>query len=106
MDISDLTVVPLQLVTPPRVWDSKINIECRLNQIVEIGDGTTGSGFGVIGTIALFHIDDEIYDDGRINLEKFHPVGRLAGNWYICLTDSYKIIRKIKPDVIYPSNKN
>ncbi len=105
-DISDLAVVPLQLVTPPRVGDSKINFECRLNQIVEIGDGTTGSGFAVIGTIALFHIDDEIYDDGRINLEKLHPVGHLVVNWFTCLTDSYKIIRKIKPDLIYPSNKN
>ena len=98
-DISDLAVVPSPMVTPPRVGDSKINFECRLNQIVEIGDGTAGSGFVVIGTIALFHIDDEIYDEGRINLEKLQPVDRLAGNWYTRLTDNYKIIRKIKPDL-------
>jgi len=98
-DISGLAVVPSQMVTPPRVRDSKINFECRLNQIVEIGDGTAGSGFVVIGTIALFHIDDEIYDEGRINLEKLQPVDRLAGNWYTHLTDNYKIIRKIKPDL-------
>ena len=70
-----------------------------MNQIVEIGDGTTGSGFAVIGTIALFHIDDEIYDEGRVNLEKLQPVGRLEENWYTRLTDNYKIIRKIKQDL-------
>ena len=52
----------------------------------------------MIGTIVLFHVDDEIYDEGRINLEKLEPVGRLAGNWYTRLTNNYKIIRKIKPD--------
>ena len=98
-DISDLAVVPSQIVKPLRVGDSKINFECRLNQIVEIWDGTVGSGFAVIGTLALFHIDDEIYDEGRVNLEKLQPVSRLAGNWYTRLTDNYKIIRKIKPDL-------
>ena len=42
---------------------------------------------------------DEIYDEGRVNLEKLQAVSRLAGNWYTCLTDNYKIIRKIKPDL-------
>ena len=42
---------------------------------------------------------DEIYDEGRVNLEKLQAVGRLAGNWYTRLTDNYKIIRKIKPDL-------
>ena len=70
----------------------------KLNQIVEIGDGTAGSGFIVIGTIVLFHIDDDIYEDGHINLEKLNPIGRLAGNWYTNINDKFEIVRKIKPD--------
>ena len=97
-DISGLTPAPSQKITPPCVKEAKVSFECSLNQIVEIGDGTAGSGFAVIGTIVLFHVDDEIYDEGRINLEKLEPVGRLAGNWYSRLTNNYKIIRKIKPD--------
>jgi flavin reductase (DIM6/NTAB) family NADH-FMN oxidoreductase RutF len=65
---------------------------------VEIGDGTAGSGFVVIGSIVLFHIDDDVYDNGRILLDKLQPLGRLAGNWYTRTTDILKIIRKIKPD--------
>ena len=42
---------------------------------------------------------DEIYDEGRVNLEKLQLVDRLAGNWYTRLTNNYKIIQKIKPDL-------
>jgi len=97
-EISGLTPTNSQKIKPPRVGEAKISFECKLNQIVEIGDGTAGSGFVVIGTIVLFHIDDGIYDNGRIITEKLEPLGRLAGNWYIRSTDTLKIDRKVKPD--------
>ena len=96
--MSGLTPVTSQKVAPPRVGESKVSFECKLNQIVEIGDGTAGSGFVVIGSIVLFHIDDDVYDNGRILLDKLQPLGRLAGNWYTRTTDTLKIIRKIKPE--------
>ena len=94
---SDLTPVPSQKIAPSRVGEAKVSFECKLNQIVEIGDGTAGSGFVVIGSIVLFHIDDDVYDNGRILLDKLQPLGRLGGNWYTRTTDILKIIRKIKP---------
>ncbi len=97
-EISGLTPVPSMKVTPPRVGESPINFECKLNQIVEVGDGSPGSGFLVIGTILLFHVDDEIYEDGHINLEKLQPIGRLAGHRYARVTDTMEIVRKIRPD--------
>ena len=97
-EISGLTPTNSQKIKPPRVEEAKISFECKLNQIVEIGDGTAGSGFVVIGTIVLFHIDDVIYDNGRILTDKLEPLGRLAGNWYTRSTDTLKIYRKVKPD--------
>ena len=94
---SNLTPVPSQKIAPSRVGEAKVSFECKLNQIVEIGDGTAGSGFVVIGSIVLFHIDDDVHDNGRILLNKLQPLGRLAGNWYTRTTDILKIIRKIKP---------
>ena len=96
--ISKLSPVKSIKLSCPRLLEAKISFECKLNQIVEIGDGTAGSGFIVIGTIVLFHIDDDIYEDGHINLEKLDPIGRLAGNWYTSINDKFEIIRKIKPD--------
>lgn len=94
-DVSGLTPVSSNIVTPPRVKESLINFECQLNQIVEIGDGTAGSGFIVIGTVVLFHIDDEVIDDGHIKLDKLKPVGRLAGNAYVRIRDIFEVVRKI-----------
>ena len=84
-------------VTPPKQIESLVSFECKLNQIVEIGTNEPGSGFIVIGTIVLFHIDESIYDKGHIKLEKLKPIGRLAGNWYTRPTDNFEIIRKVKP---------
>ena len=94
--VSGLTPESSSKVSPPKVKESKINLECKLDQIVEIGDGTAGSGFVVLGTIVLFHIDDDIYEDGHILLDKLEPLGRLAGNWYTRPTDNLKITRQIK----------
>ena len=46
----------------------------------------------------MFHIDDEVYKDGRIDLNVSNPVGRLAGNYYTRVHDTFKIVRQIKPD--------
>ena len=62
-EISGLTPESSSKVLPPRVRESKISLECKLDQIIEIGDGKAGSGFVVIGTVVLFHIDDDIYDN-------------------------------------------
>lgn len=97
-EISGLNTANSQKIKPPRVEEAKISFECKLNQIVEIGDGSAGSGFVVIGTIVLFHLDDNIYDNGRILLNQLEPLGRIAGNWYTRSTDTLEIVRKVKPD--------
>ena len=95
---SGLSPIPSKKIKPPIVSESKISLECILNQIVQIGKDDAGSGFIVIGTIVLFHIDDEVYDNGRILLEKLQPLGRVAGNGYVRSTNTFDIIRTVKPD--------
>ena len=97
-EISGLTPEPCQKIAPPKVAEAKISFECKLNQIVPVGNEGPGGGFVIIGPIVLFHIDDDVYEDGYINLEKLRPIGRLAGNMYTRTTDKLEIIRKIKPD--------
>ena len=97
-EVSGLTPEPCQKIAPPKVAEAKISFECKLNKIIPVGNEGPGGGFVVIGTIVLFHIDDDVYEDGYINLEKLRPIGRLAGNMYTRTTDKLEIIRKIKPD--------
>ena len=64
----------------------------------EIGDGGPGTGFVVIGAILIFHIDDDVYNKGRIDIEALKPIGRLAGNSYSHIRDTFDIVRKVRPD--------
>ena len=95
---SGLSPLSSKKIKPPIVSESKISLEGILNQIVQIGEEDAGSGFIVIGTIVLFHIDDEVYDNGRIILDKLQPLGRVAGNGYVRSTNTFDIVRTIKPD--------
>ena len=97
-EVSNLTPVDSLKVAPPLVKESKVSFECQLHTIVEIGKAEPGAGFVVIGTIVMFHVDDKVYKDGRIDLKELNPVGRLAGNSYTRVFDNFNVIRHIKPN--------
>lgn len=97
-EISNLTPADSLKVAPPLVKESKVSFECQLHTIVEIGKAEPGAGFVVIGTIVMFHVDDKVYKDGRIDLKELNPVGRLAGNSYTRVFDNFNVIRHIKPN--------
>jgi flavin reductase (DIM6/NTAB) family NADH-FMN oxidoreductase RutF len=93
-EIAGLTAIKSELVKPPRVKESPINLECKLYQVVYIGDGSAGSGAFVIGEIIVYHIDDAIYDDGKIDTALLKPVARLAGKDYTTLGRCFSMARK------------
>jgi flavin reductase (DIM6/NTAB) family NADH-FMN oxidoreductase RutF len=83
--LSGLSPVPSLLVKPPRVSESPINLECKLYRTVEIGDGEPGSGTLIIGEIIIYHVDDRLLVNGRIDSTLLKPVGKLAGSEYSTL---------------------
>ena len=93
-EIAGLTAVPSELVDVSRVAESPVNMECRLQQVVNIGDPETGNGL-VIGTILLMHIWDEVIDGHRINHDLLKPTGRLAGNMYCHTADTFQLVRPV-----------
>lgn len=97
-EVSRLTPVDSVKVAPPCVKESKVSFECRLQTIVPVGEAEPGGGFVVIGNIVMFHVDDDVYRDGRIDLDALKPVGRLAGNNYSRINDVFTVVRQIKPD--------
>jgi flavin reductase (DIM6/NTAB) family NADH-FMN oxidoreductase RutF len=83
--LSSLSPVPSLMVKPPRVSESPINLECKLYRMVEIGDGEPGSGTLIIGEIIIYHVDDRLLVNGRIDPALLKPVGKLAGSEYSTL---------------------
>ncbi len=96
-EIAGLTSVPSDLVKPPRVGESPIQMECRLLQTVEICDQPLGATL-VIGRVLRFHIADELFDDFRIDPDKLRAVGRMGGPTYTRTLDRFSLPRPTPAD--------
>jgi flavin reductase (DIM6/NTAB) family NADH-FMN oxidoreductase RutF len=90
--VSGLTPVPSDLVRPPRVGESHVNMECRLLQVVEISARPLGGNL-VLGEILRFHVDDGVFSNDAIDPGKLRPIARMAGATYTRTTDRFEMIR-------------
>jgi flavin reductase (DIM6/NTAB) family NADH-FMN oxidoreductase RutF len=76
------TEVPSQLVKPPRVGESKAVFECKVKQIISLGE-EGGAANLVICEVILAHFSEDILDaNGRIDQRKTDWVARMGGDWY------------------------
>ncbi len=79
---SGLTAVKSDLVQPPRVEESPAAFECKVKEIVELGQ-EGGAGNLIICEVVKVHIKDEVLtDDQKIDPFKIDTVARMGGNWY------------------------
>lgn len=94
-EASGLTKADSVAVKPSRVKESKVQLECLLDQVLHFGGEEAGAGSLVIGKVVHVHVEDELYENGRINSEKLNPVGRLAGATYTQpLAKTFELQRK------------
>jgi flavin reductase (DIM6/NTAB) family NADH-FMN oxidoreductase RutF len=91
-EVAGLTPVPSDLVRPPRVLESHVNMECRLLQIVDISSQPLGGSL-IIGEVIRFHVDDAIVEDFRIDPDKLRAIGRMGGTSYTRTGDRFDMIR-------------
>jgi flavin reductase (DIM6/NTAB) family NADH-FMN oxidoreductase RutF len=91
-EVSGLTPIPSDLVKPPCVLESPINMECKLLQIVEISTKVLGGSL-VIGEVIRFHVDPGITSNFRIDAEKLRAIGRMGGNEYTRTRCRFEMIR-------------
>jgi flavin reductase (DIM6/NTAB) family NADH-FMN oxidoreductase RutF len=90
--ISGLTPEASEIVKPPCVRESPMNMECKLIQIVEVSARPSGGSL-IIGEVVRFHFDRAIAEDFRIDPAKLRAVGRMSGNQYIRTRDRFEMIR-------------
>lgn len=76
------TQVPSDIVKPFRVKESPVQFECKVNDIISLGDGG-GAGNLIICEVVKMHISEDILDEcGTIDQNKIDLVSRMGGNWY------------------------
>ncbi|MCP4308053.1 MAG: flavin reductase family protein [bacterium] len=76
-----LTAVTGEAVGAPFVDEAMAVLECRVNQIIDLGDPVTASV--VLGDIVRLHVDDDVLDGTRIDHQRLRAVGRIAGTTYV-----------------------
>jgi flavin reductase (DIM6/NTAB) family NADH-FMN oxidoreductase RutF len=78
-----LTQVPSRIVRPPCVGESPVSMECRVNQVIELGS-QGGAGNLVICEVLLIHIRKDVMNEsGRIDPRKLDAVARMGGDFYL-----------------------
>ncbi len=78
---SGLTPSPARLVRPALVAESPFQMECRLSQVVELGQGP-GSGLMILGEVLCFHAREDAFRDGILHPDLLDLVGRNGGPFY------------------------
>ncbi|MCH7587876.1 MAG: flavin reductase family protein [Chloroflexi bacterium] len=101
-DVAGLTPIPSDSVRAPRVAESPINFECKVAQIIEIGN-QPGGGSIVIGKVLMIHVaEDVLFGGDKIDPLKLHPIGRMAGTTYTHVNDLFEMVRA--PSQIRPKD--
>jgi flavin reductase (DIM6/NTAB) family NADH-FMN oxidoreductase RutF len=81
-DKAGFTMLAADLVKPWRVKEAPAQFECKVNEVIALGDGG-GAGNLVVCEVLKMHFAEYIMDaDLRIDQQKIDTVARMGGNWY------------------------
>lgn len=92
------TPVASELIRPPRVAESPVQMECKVLEVKALGDGG-GAGNLIICEVLRLHIAESVLNEaGMIDQHKMDLVARLGGNWY-SRTNTPALFEVEKPNV-------
>lgn len=92
---SGLTPIASDKVQPPRVKESPVSFECKVNEVIALGEDP-GAGNLVICEVVKIHLQNKYLDkEGILDTEKLDLVARMGGSWYArCTSESLFTIPK------------
>jgi flavin reductase (DIM6/NTAB) family NADH-FMN oxidoreductase RutF len=75
-----LEMAPSVHVRPPRVKRSPVALECRYVKTIELSDadGRPVAAALILGEVVGIYIDDVLIENGRVNIARAVPIGRLG----------------------------
>jgi flavin reductase (DIM6/NTAB) family NADH-FMN oxidoreductase RutF len=90
VELIGLHTEPSIKVKPPRLVKSPVAMECRVRQIIPVGEGPIAANL-VIGEVLVIHVDDAVLDDKRkVDPRKLRTVARLGGDYWCHTTDLFE----------------
>lgn len=91
------TPLASDLVRPPRVKESPVQMECKVLQVIETGH-EGGAANLIVCEILRMHIAEEVMTDDKIDPFKIDLVARMGGDWY-CRANGDALFEVPKPNV-------
>ncbi|MFN2432515.1 MAG: flavin reductase family protein [Gemmatimonadota bacterium] len=88
--LAGLTPLPGERVAAPRVAESPVQMECRLERIVEVG---AQPAYLVLSEVVLFHVREDVLAGERIDPLRLRPLGRLGGSDYARIGEVFSMPR-------------
>lgn len=94
---SGLTEQSSELIKPPRVAESPVQLECVIKDVIALGDGP-GAGNLIIAEVKVIHIKNEILNSAGTSIDqtKIDLVARLGADWY-CRINAGNLFEVAKP---------
>lgn len=89
-----IATVPSTQVMPPGVAASPVRFECRLRQLIPLGDGP-GSSHVVLLDVIHVHADDAVLSKDMIDPDKLASIGKLGGDGYTSTETRFSLPRPI-----------
>lgn len=93
IELANLTPITSKKLSIPGVKEAKVRMECILENSLQLGGNETPSCDLIIGRIVQYHIDEDIYEQGRIDPIGLSAISRLAGNDYAKIGEIFTIER-------------
>jgi flavin reductase (DIM6/NTAB) family NADH-FMN oxidoreductase RutF len=93
IEFVNLTPVQSVKVSVPGVTEAKIRMECTLEHSLELGGADLPGCDLIIGKVVQYHINDDIYENGRIDPRGLAAVSRLAGTNYAKMGEIFSMDR-------------
>lgn len=83
-------------VRSPIVAEAPVAIECRLDRVVEVGNGRL-----VLGEVVAFHVAERLWDErGRVDPERLDAVARMGGSTYVSTRDRFELRRPTYAELV------
>jgi flavin reductase (DIM6/NTAB) family NADH-FMN oxidoreductase RutF len=84
--LAGLEAAPSRVVAPSRVAQAKVALECRLRELVQMGEGTI-----VFGEVLHAHVAGTVLREGEVDPALLRPLARLGGQAYATLADVFEL---------------
>jgi len=93
VELAGKKTIPSAIVKVPRLADAPFALECKLRQIIPLGNGPI-SGNLILGDVVMIHLDPSILDShGKVDPKRLRSVARLGGEHWCHSTDLFQMER-------------